>query len=77
MESVFFCIDGHAAGNSARRNVASYIAAQGVRREVPELGELTVDVACGGNFYAIIEPQEGYTIWIDPAHPFPTGFQVT
>jgi 4-hydroxyproline epimerase len=42
------------------RNVASYIAARGVRIEVPELGPLTVDVAYGGNFYAIIEPHNGY-----------------
>jgi 4-hydroxyproline epimerase len=42
------------------RNVASYVAAQGVRIEVPGLGPLTVDVAYGGNFYAIIEPQPGY-----------------
>jgi 4-hydroxyproline epimerase len=42
------------------RNVASYIAARGVRIEVPELGPLTVDVAYGGNFYAIIEPQNSY-----------------
>jgi 4-hydroxyproline epimerase len=42
------------------RNVASYIAARGVRIDVPELGPLTVDVAYGGNFYAIIEPQGNY-----------------
>jgi 4-hydroxyproline epimerase len=42
------------------RNVASYIAARGVRIDVPELGPLSVDVAYGGNFYAIIEPQSGY-----------------
>jgi len=42
------------------RNVASYIAARGVRIDVPELGPLTVDVAYGGNFYAIIEPQGSY-----------------
>jgi 4-hydroxyproline epimerase len=42
------------------RNVASYIAARGVRIDVPELGPLTVDVAYGGNFYAIIEPQGRY-----------------
>jgi 4-hydroxyproline epimerase len=42
------------------RNVPSYVAAQGVRIEVPGLGPLTVDVAYGGNFYAIIEPQPGY-----------------
>jgi 4-hydroxyproline epimerase len=42
------------------RNVASYIAARGIRIDVPELGPLTVDVAYGGNFYAIVEPQSGY-----------------
>jgi 4-hydroxyproline epimerase len=42
------------------RNVASYIAARSVRIDVPELGPLSVDVAYGGNFYAIIEPQGGY-----------------
>ena len=42
------------------RNVASYIAARGVRIDVPGLGPLSVDVAYGGNFYAIIEPQNGY-----------------
>ena len=42
------------------RNVPSYIAARGVRIDVPELGLLSVDVAYGGNFYAIIEPQNSY-----------------
>jgi 4-hydroxyproline epimerase len=31
-----------------------------VRVDCPELGELVVDVAYGGNFYAIIEPQPNY-----------------
>jgi 4-hydroxyproline epimerase len=41
-------------------NVASYLAAEGVAIEVPGLGELVVDIAYGGNFYAIIEPQKHY-----------------
>ncbi len=41
-------------------NVPSYLHATGVKLQVPEFGELTVDVAYGGNFYAIIEPQKGY-----------------
>ncbi|HZO23942.1 MAG TPA: 4-hydroxyproline epimerase [Steroidobacteraceae bacterium] len=45
----------------AIRNVPSYLAAEGIRIEVPGLGPLTVDVAYGGNFYAIIEPQGAYT----------------
>jgi 4-hydroxyproline epimerase len=43
------------------RNIPSYLAARGVRIDVPGLGPLIVDVAYGGNFYAIIEPQGGYT----------------
>jgi 4-hydroxyproline epimerase len=42
------------------RNVASYLAAEGVAIDVPGLGELVVDIAYGGNFYAIIEPQKNY-----------------
>ncbi len=41
-------------------NVASYLAAEGVRIDVPDFGPLIVDVAYGGNFYAIIEPQGAY-----------------
>lgn len=42
------------------RNVPSYVAARDVCIEVPELGRLEVDVAYGGNYYAIIEPQGRY-----------------
>lgn len=41
-------------------NVASYLAARDVAIEVPGFGALTLDIAYGGNFYAIIEPQGGY-----------------
>ncbi|MBS0297548.1 MAG: 4-hydroxyproline epimerase [Proteobacteria bacterium] len=43
------------------RNVASFLAAEGVQVDLPGLGPLSVDVAYGGNFYAIIEPQGAYT----------------
>jgi 4-hydroxyproline epimerase len=43
------------------RNVASYLAARDVRVEVPGFGPLRVDVAYGGNYYAIVEPQGPYT----------------
>jgi 4-hydroxyproline epimerase len=42
------------------RNVASYLAASGVEIEVPGFGPLVLDIAYGGNFYAIIEPQGAY-----------------
>ena len=41
-------------------NVPAYVAARGIAIEVPDLGPLTVDVAYGGNFYAIVEPQGAY-----------------
>ncbi|MGH6897996.1 MAG: 4-hydroxyproline epimerase [Geminicoccaceae bacterium] len=41
-------------------NVPSYLALPDVRTCCPELGELVVDIAYGGNFYAIVEPQPSY-----------------
>lgn len=40
-------------------NVPSFLYGQGYRVLVEGLGEVTVDVAYGGNFYAIVEPQAG------------------
>ncbi|MFM9865336.1 MAG: 4-hydroxyproline epimerase [Micropepsaceae bacterium] len=42
------------------RNVPSYLAAEGIKIEVPGFGPLTIDVAYGGNYYAIVEPQGAY-----------------
>jgi 4-hydroxyproline epimerase len=42
------------------RNVPSYLAAGDLRIDVPGFGSLTVDVAYGGNYYAIVEPQGPY-----------------
>jgi 4-hydroxyproline epimerase len=41
-------------------NVPSYLAVPEIHACCPELGELVVDIAYGGNFYAIVEPQPGY-----------------
>lgn len=41
-------------------NIPSYLAATNLEVECPDFGTLKVDVAYGGNFYAIIDPQEGY-----------------
>lgn len=41
-------------------NVPAYLAYQSIVIEVPELGELKVDIAYGGNFYIIVEPQANY-----------------
>jgi 4-hydroxyproline epimerase len=41
-------------------NVPAYVAARGILIDVPDFGPLSVDVAYGGNYYAIIEPQGAY-----------------
>ena len=41
-------------------NIPSFLYATDLEVECPELGRLKVDVAYGGNFYAIIEAQENY-----------------
>lgn len=43
------------------RNVPAYLAAEGIAIDVPGFGPLTLDVAYGGNYYAIVEPQGAYT----------------
>jgi 4-hydroxyproline epimerase len=42
------------------RNVPSFLARRGIHVEVPGFGPLSIDVAYGGNFYAIVEPQGAY-----------------
>jgi 4-hydroxyproline epimerase len=53
--------DGGRVRSVRIRNVPSYLAQQGIEIDVPGFGPLTIDVAYGGNFYAIIEPQGPYT----------------
>jgi 4-hydroxyproline epimerase len=42
-------------------NVKSYLAAENLVIDCPQLGEITFDVAYGGNFYAIIDPQKNFS----------------
>ena len=41
-------------------NVASYLAVRDAMVDVPGLGVIKFDVAYGGNFYAIVEPQANF-----------------
>lgn len=41
-------------------NVPSFCHTPGLTITIPQLGELKLDICYGGNFYAIIEPQEGF-----------------
>ena len=41
-------------------NVPSFLYAEGLAVDCPGLGQIEVDVAYGGNFYAIVDPQENF-----------------
>ncbi|MBL0739830.1 4-hydroxyproline epimerase [Chryseolinea lacunae] len=42
------------------RNIVSFLAAENLKAICPDLGELTVDVSYGGNFYAIVDVQKNF-----------------
>ena len=42
-------------------NVKSYLAAENLTVHCPDLGDIIFDVAYGGNFYAIIDPQKNFS----------------
>ena len=42
-------------------NVPAYVAARGIEVDIEGIGPLVIDVAYGGNYYAIVEPQGRYT----------------
>ena len=41
-------------------NVPAYLAAENLEVDCPDLGTLTFDVSYGGNYYAIVDPQENF-----------------
>jgi 4-hydroxyproline epimerase len=41
-------------------NVPAFVAARAIAIDVPDFGPLSVDVAYGGNYYIIVEPQGPY-----------------
>ena len=41
-------------------NVKSFLAAEKITVNCPNLGEIYVDVSYGGNFYAIVDPQQNF-----------------
>ncbi|MBB4234507.1 4-hydroxyproline epimerase [Rhizobium esperanzae] len=42
-------------------NVASYLHEADVEVDVPGMGRLRVDISYGGNYYAVVEPQENWS----------------
>jgi 4-hydroxyproline epimerase len=59
--TVTFVQEGRKVRSVRLTNVPSFLHSSGLEVDCPELGgKLKFDVAYGGNFYAIIEPQEIY-----------------
>lgn len=50
-------MDGEQVTSVRITNVPAFLHSRDVTVEVPGLGPVTVDIAYGGNFYAIVEPQ--------------------
>ncbi len=56
-----YTVDGDRVRTVRIANVPSYLHSRGLEVDCPELGgTLRVDVAYGGNLYAIVEPQDHY-----------------
>ncbi len=55
-----YTMDGDHVVEVRLTNVPSFLFASGLAVPCPGLGELTVDIAYGGNFYAIVDPQPAF-----------------
>lgn len=55
---VSYTMEGKKVTSVTLTNVPSYLHSQALEVNCPQLGSLMVDVAYGGNYYAIIDPQE-------------------
>jgi len=53
-------LDGEHVAAVRFRNVPAFLHSENVTIDCPELGALKLDIAYGGNFYAIVETQENY-----------------
>lgn len=56
----YYTMDGPHVESVRLVNVASYLHSTGLKVECPDFGMLTTDVAYGGNYYAIIDPQANF-----------------
>ncbi|GGB26746.1 hydroxyproline-2-epimerase [Sphingomonas metalli] len=57
---IAYSVEGERVTGVRITNVPAYVAARGIAIEVEGIGPLTVDLAYGGNYYAIVEPQGAY-----------------
>jgi 4-hydroxyproline epimerase len=56
-----YTMDGEYVDNVRLTNVPSFLHSRDLEIDCPGLGRLRVDVAYGGNFYCIVDPQENFT----------------
>ncbi len=57
----YYEMDGSRVTSVRLINIPSFLYAENLTVECPDLGEITVDVGYGGNFYAIVDPQKNFT----------------
>src|ERR1700712_857606 len=57
---VEYTLGGEFVESIRLHNVASYLHSADVQVQVPDVGSLTVDIAYGGNFYAVVETQANW-----------------
>ena len=55
-----YAMKGNKVSSVKLTNVASFMAAENIEVECPDLGQLSIDVCYGGNYYAIVEVQENF-----------------
>ena len=58
--SIDYSMNGNKVSSVKLTNVAGYLDQSALPVECPGLGEITVDVAYGGNFYAIVDLQPNF-----------------
>ena len=58
--SISYTKEGNKVTSVKLTNILSYLAAEEITTDCPGLGKITVDVAYGGNFYAIVDPQKNF-----------------
>jgi 4-hydroxyproline epimerase len=56
-----YTMDGDYVDEVRITNVPSFLHSRDLEIDCPGLGRLTVDVAYGGNFYCIVDPQKNFT----------------
>jgi 4-hydroxyproline epimerase len=57
---ISYTSDGDKIKTVKLTNVPAFLAAEGLTVDCPELGEVTIDVSYGGNFYAIVDVQKNF-----------------